>query len=316
MKVVILDAGTLGDDLDLSLFRRYGELTVYRASAPFEVKERLRTANVAILNKVKITEEILCATPNLRLICVTATGYDNIDLCAARAHGVAVTNVAGYSTDSVAQVTVAMALSAVTRLRAYEDFVKSGAYTASGTANRLVPVYHEIAGMTWGILGYGHIGRRVATVARAMGCHVIAHKRTPTDECETVSLDELCRRSDILSIHVPLSPATRGMLGEREFAMMKPDAVVINLARGAVLDEAAAARALLQGQIGFLCSDVYSEEPMREDSPFYPIRACENVIFTPHMAWGGYETRVRLLSEVAKNIDAFLAGEMRSRVEM
>ncbi len=316
MRIAVLDADTLGEDLDLSPLLEFGELAVYQSMSPESVTERLYGCEVAVLNKVKMTREILLACPALRLICVTATGYDNIDLAAARECGVAVTNVAGYSTDSVAQLTVAMALSAVTRLSAYTDYVKSGAYTASGKANCLVPVYHEIAGMTWGILGYGSIGKRVAAVARALGCHVIATKRTASDECEVVPLSELCRRSDILSIHTPLTAETRGMLGKRELSLMKPSAVVINVARGAVLDEAAAVEALLMGEIGFLCSDVYSDEPMREDSPYYAIRDRENLILTPHMAWGGYETRVRLLSMIAENIRSFLTGGKRGRVDL
>ncbi len=315
MKVVVLDALSLGKDLDLSPLSRFGEVMVYDASTGEEAMERLRDCEVAVLNKVRLSRDILENAKRLRLICETATGYDNIDLAACRMLGIAVTNVAGYSTNSVAQLTAAMALSAVTRLPEYTCYVRDGSYTASGIPNLLSPVYHEISGMTWGILGYGNIGRAVGRVARALGCHVIACKRTPTDECETVRLSELCRRSDILSVHVPLSDETRGLLSREMLSLLKPSAVLINVARGAVIDEDAAADALLSGRLGAFCSDVYSREPFSPESAYARIQTHPRAILTPHMAWGGYETRVRLLSKIVKNIESFLKGDRRSRVD-
>ena len=315
MKIVLLDAATLGEDIDLSVFSSLGEVTVYPATAPHEVKERLAGADVAVVNKIKMNAETLGDDPSVRLICVTATGYDNIDLDFCRTHGIAATNVVGYSTDSVAQITVAMALSLLSHLPAHAATVRSGAYTAGGVANCLQPTYHELAGKTWGIVGFGNIGRRVAAVANAFGCRVIAFKRTPAEGVACVDLDTLCRESDIISVHLPLSAGTRGIIGEYELSLMKKDAILINVARGAVVDEAALARAVAEDRLGGIGVDVYSVEPMPLDHPFYALRERENVLLTPHMAWGAVEARERCLAEVAENIHVFLAGLRRNRLD-
>lgn len=314
-KITVLDAGTLGSDLSLAPLSEVGDVTVYETSTVEEAKKRLQKAEVAILNKVKVTEDILSAARSLQLICVAATGYDNIDLAACRAHGVAVCNVAGYSTDCVAQLTVTMALTMMTHLPEYTRYVRDGRYTSSGMANCLVPPYHEIAGKTWGILGLGNIGKKVAEVAKALGCRVLACKRTPEPGYTCVGLQELCREADILSVHVPLSESTRGMLGAAEFAAMKKHAVVINVARGAVLDEEAAVQALEDGKIGALCCDVFREEPLSLDSPYQRILQHDRALLTPHMAWGGYETRCRVLSEIVENIKSYRDGGRRSRIQ-
>ncbi len=315
MKLVILDAATLGEDLDLGLFGEFGEVTVYAGTTAEERVEHLRDAEVAILNKIKMTAEVLRHTPSLHLICVAATGYDNIDLDYCRTHGIAVCNVVGYSTQCVAQVTLAMALSLMTHLSEYTDAVRSGSYTSGGVANRLTPVYHEIAGKTWGIIGFGNIGRQVGRVAEAMGCRLLVNKRTPDPNFECVSLDRICREADILSIHTPLNESTKGLLDREHIALLRPDAIVINVARGAVVDEAALAEAIEAGKLGGLGVDVYSAEPMPIDHPYQSIKHLPSVLLTPHMAWGGYETRNRLACEMAENIRAFLAGEIRNRVD-
>lgn len=315
MQITFLDAATLGNDLSTEAFRQFGEVTVYPKTAPHELGERARNADVLILNKAKINEQTVGDTGRLRLICITATGFDNVDLDFCRERGIAVCNVVGYSTQCVAQVTVAMALSLMTHLPEYADCVRSGAYTASGVANCLVPTYHEIAGKTWGIVGFGNIGGQVGSVAQALGCRVLVNKRTPVDGWECVDFETVCRESDILSIHTPLNDSTRNLLDGEHIAMLKKNAVVINVARGAVTDEAALAKAILEGRIGGLGVDVYSAEPMGKDHPFQAIRHLPNVCLTPHMAWGAYETRMRLLDEVAQNIRAYLAGERRNRVD-
>lgn len=315
MRIAVLDAATLGDDLDLGIFRQFGELCVYQQTPPEQLAGRLHGAEVAVLNKIRMTAEVMSGAPTLRLICVAATGFDNVDLDWCRAHGVAVCNVVGYSTRCVAQVTLAMALSLMTHLPEYTDSVRSGAYTVGGTANRLKPVYHEIAGKTWGIVGFGNIGRQVGQVALAMGCRVLVNKRTPVPGWECVDLDTLCRESDILSVHTPLNEETRGLLDRRRIAMLRPNALVINVARGAVVDETALAEAVRQGRIGGIGVDVYTAEPLPSDHPYQGIRALPNVCLTPHMAWGGYETRVRLLEEMAANIRDFLSGGRRNRVD-
>ena len=316
MKTVVLDALSLGKDLDLSPFEEFGSVTIYDTTSPEEVCDRLRDADFVVLNKVKLPASVLASAPRLKLICESATGYDNIDIPFCKAHGIAVCNVKGYSTDCVAQLTVTMALSLMTKLRVYETYVRSGDYTASGIPNRLTPVFHEIAGKTWGILGYGNIGMKVGKIAEALGCRVLVTKRTPVDHVECVDLERLCRESDILSIHIPLSDATRNLLDREHIALLKPTAIVINVARGAITDEDALAEAIRENRIGGLGIDVYSTEPFPKSHPFYTIKEYDNVIFTPHMAWGGFETRTRLLSEMVENMRAFLEGKVRNRVDL
>lgn len=315
MKIVILDAATLGNDIDLSVFSLLGEVKVYYTTPPDRVRERLADADVAVVNKIRINAETLGDDPTLCLVCVTATGYDNIDLAYCRAHGIAACNVVGYSTDSVAQVTVAMALSLYTHLPAHAVTVSSGIYTAGNVANCLYPAYRELRGKTWGIVGFGNIGRRVGAVASAFGCRVLGFSRTAKEGMIAADLDTVCRESDIISVHLPLSNETRGIIGEREIALMKRDAILINVARGAVVDEAALARAICEKRLGGIGIDVYSAEPMPEQHPFYAIREYENVLLTPHMAWGAIEARERCVSEVAENIRAYLAGERRNRLD-
>ena len=313
-KIVVLDAGTLGDDLSLSPLEAVGEVTVYRTSPPETVKERIRGADAVILNKVKIGEAQLPETEAPHIICVAATGFDNIDLDACRRHGTAVANVRGYSSESVAQVTVGLVLSLITHLPAYYAATADGSYTRGGNANMLVPSYHEIAGMTWGVVGAGKIGSRVADVARALGCRVLTNRRHP--DGVSVDLDTLLRESDIITVHTPLTPETRGLIGERALSVMKDGVILVNMARGAVTDEAAVADALLSGKLGALGCDVYSVEPFPESHPFYAIRERENVLLTPHMSWGAYEARERCLAEMILNMQAFFKGEERNRVDL
>ena len=315
MRITVLDAATLGEDLSMACFEALGELTVYQSTAPDEVCEHIKGAEVLILNKVKLNRQNLAGSDCLRLICISATGFDNVDLDYCRERGIAVCNVVGYSTQCVAQVTVSMALSLMTHLSEYNHFVKDGSYTKSGIANCLTPVYHEICGKTWGIIGFGNIGGQVGRVAEAMGCRVLVNKRTPIEDRTCVDLETLCRESDIISIHTPLNDQTRGLLDANHIAMMKPTAIVINVARGAVTDERALADAIAEGRLGGLGVDVYSMEPMSKDHPFQSILHLPNVCLTPHMAWGGYETRVRLLWEMAKNIESFIRGEKRNRID-
>lgn len=315
-KLCFLDAATVGDDVSLDLFRSFGELTVWQTTSPDEVSEHIGDCEVALLNKVKLNADNLKDAHALRLICVAATGFDNIDLAYCRSRGIAVCNVVGYSTQSVSQVTASMALSLITHLPEYSTYVAEGSYSHSGIANKLTPTYHEIAGKTWGIVGYGNIGRRVAKIAEALGCRVIVYKRTPVSDAECVDFETICRTSDILSIHTPLNDGTRGLLDREHIAMLKTDAIVINVARGAVTDEAALAEAIKEGRIGGLGVDVYSVEPFPASHPFTEILTFPNVCLTPHMAWGGYETRVRLLGEMAENIAAFDRGERRCRVDI
>lgn len=314
MKIAVLDGGTLGADVDLSPLFSVGEPTVYDLTPPELVAERLADAQVAVVNKIRLNETNLSRAEQLRLICVAATGYDNIDTDYCRRRGIALCNVPGYSTDSVAQLTVTMALSLVTHLEEYNSYVHSGDYSASGIANRLTPVYHEVSSMTWGVVGGGGIGSRVAQMAQAFGCKVLMCRRKPGTRFEAVSLEELCRRSDIISLHVPLNDETRGMISAEMIEKMKPSCVLVNVARGAVCDEDALARAVLEGRLGGIGIDVYSREPFPEAHPFTALLGRKNVCLTPHMAWGSAEARARCVNEMAKNIRAFFSGEPRNRV--
>ncbi len=314
MKIVVLDAATLGEDLDLSPLSRFGEVTVYKNTSRDEIASRLQGADVALVNKVKLNSDTLVGVDSLKLICVFATGYDNIELPYCKEKGIAVCNVVGYSTQSVAQLTVAMALELFNHMPEYTSYVKSGAYTESGVANRLTPVYHEIAGKTWGIVGLGNIGKQVARVAEALGCRVLAFKRTPEEGYNCVDLDTLLRESDIVSVHLPLSEKTFNIISQNKIALMKENAIFINVARGAVVDEFALTAAVKMGMIGGIGIDVYSAEPMSATSPYNEIKHLPNVCLTPHMAWGSAEARVRCLEDICKSIEAFQNGEQRSRV--
>lgn len=315
MKIVVLDAGTLGVDTDMSPLDEAGTVTVYQGTAPEQVAERISDADMIVNNKLKLSRENLQGAQRLKLICLTSTGYDMVDCIYCRERGIGVCNVPGYSTQSVAQLTAAMALNLATHLGEYRDYVHSGAYTRSGVANSLVPVWHELAGKTWGVLGGGGIGQRVAEIARAMGCRVLMCRRKRDARFEAVDLQTLCRESDILSVHVPLNDETRGMIGAEQIGLMKRDAIFINVARGAVADEEALAAAIEEGRLGALGVDVYSAEPFGAEHPYHRILDRANVCLTPHMAWGAAETRNRCIAEVAENMRAFLRGERRNRVE-
>lgn len=314
MKIKILDAATLGADVDLSVFDSLGEVEIYQLTTRTELFLRVADAEACIINKVKFDREAIDAAKKLRLICVAATGYDNIDTAYCAEKGIAVCNVAGYSSNSVSQLTVAMVLSASVNLSAFRTSVADGTYSNGNVQNILTPVYHELAGKTWGIIGYGGIGQKVGAVAKALGCRVVVNKRMPVDGAECLTLNALLSVSDIVTLHVPLTDMTRGMIGERELSLMKDGAFLVNVARGAVLDEEAVARAVECGKLGFFGCDVYSTEPMPESHPYFRIKDRENVCLTPHMAWGAYEARERCMNEIFKNIRAFLDGGRRNRI--
>lgn len=316
MKTVILDAATLGAGLDFTKLSRFGDVVSYDDTRTDEVADRIADADIIIINKIKIAEETLANASALKLICVFATGYDNIDLSACKKRGIAVCNVKGYSTHSVAQLTVLMALTLMNRISEYTEFVFDGRYSESGIANYLEPLYRELYGKTWGIVGAGAIGRQVAKVAEAFGCRVLAYKRTPTKELECVSLEKLLCESDIVSLHTPLNDGTRGLIGKKELELMKSDAILINVARGAVTDEAAVAKAITENKIGGFATDVYSVEPFPKEHPFYSLRERKNVMLTPHMAWGAIEARNRCLDEIVLNIESFISGDKRNRVDL
>ena len=314
IKIVILDAATLGADADISVFDKLGEVTAYPLTEPQDVSVRIKDCDVCIINKVKLSGEVLADAKKLRLICVAATGYDNVDTAYCKENGIALCNVAGYSVNSVSQLTLAMVLSASVNLNQFRNSVADGSYSRGSVQNILTPVYHELLGKTWGIIGFGGIGRKVAAAAEALGCRVIVNKRTPVEDATCVSIDEILTQSDIITIHTPLTEQTRGLIGENEIAKMKDGVFLVNVARGAVTDENAVAKAVESGKVGFFGCDVYSVEPMPTTHPFYRIKDFENVCLTPHMAWGAFESRMRCINEICENIIAFFGGGNRNRI--
>ena len=316
MKIVVLDRLTLGDDLDISIAKDFGTVVSCDNSNPDEVAERVADADVVFVNKIKLNENNLKNAKNLKLICEAATGYDNIDLDYCRKAGIAVCNVPGYSVYSVAQLTASMVLYLVNHLKEYTDAVSDGTYSGGKSANILKPIFNELYGKTWGIVGYGGIGSRVGEIAKALGSNVIAYKRTPVEGVECVDIDTLCEHSDIITIHIPLSDETRNLISKERIAKMKKSVILVNTARGAVTDEVALCEAVKTGKIAGFGTDVYSVEPFGVDSPFYEIRNLDNVCLTPHMAWGAKEARERCFAEMLKNMSAYFKGEMRNRVDI
>ena len=316
MIIKVLDSSTLGDDIDLHAIKSMGDVTIYNKTSPDEICERITDAEVLILNKVKLNRENLPSAKNLKLICLTATGFDNVDIAYCKENNIAVCNVCGYSTDSVAQLTVSLVLSLLMHIDEYNEYVKDGSYTKSGVHNHLKPVFHEISSLTWGIVGYGNIGKKVADVAKAFGCNILAYKKTPTDEVNCVDIDTLCKESDIIPHHLPLSADTKEIINKERLNMMKKSAILVNMARGAVTNEFAIAEAIKNNKLGGFATDVYSVEPLQKDNPLNEIFEYKNVLLTPHMAWGAYESRVRCMEEVKKNIESFYKSEIRNRVDI
>lgn len=316
MKIKILDKGAMGDDLDFSILQDFGEVEVYDKTDEKVLYQRISDAEVIVINKIKITKETLDAAKQLKLVCVFATGYDNVDVDSAKQHGVAVCNVPAYSTDSVVLYTVATVLSLAAKLNEYTEFVKSGDYYKTGLPNRITPVFHEIKGKTWGIIGYGNIGRAVGEVAKALGARVIVNKRTPTEEVECVDIDTLCKQSDIITLHTPLNEATKNLINKDRLDIMKPSVILVNEARGAVVSESDVAEALISGKIGAFGCDVYSKEPFEPEHPYNSIINLSNVILTPHAAWAALEARERCLGVIYNNIKAFKNAEMLNRVDI
>ena len=316
MKITVLDTATMGQDTPFEKLSELGEVVLYDETPPELIKDRIADSEVVITNKIKITDDIMAAARHLRLICVFATGYDNVDVSSAAKRGIGVCNVPGYSTDSVVLFTVATVLALASHLREYDRSVRSGEYTQCARANILTPSFHEISGKTWGIVGFGNIGRAVARVAEALGARVIVNKRTPVADYPCVDISVLAAESDIITVHCPLNNETRNLIDARVIDMMKYNAILVNEARGAVLDESAVAHAVLNGRISAFGCDVYSEEPFSEDHPYNEIKELDNVILTPHAAWSAYEARVRCIETIVRNVRSSLfEGGTLNRVD-
>ena len=304
MKIVFLDAATMGD-VSFEPFERLGEFVSYPTSTPEQARERVADADVVMINKVLVNKELIDAAPALKLVCVAATGVNNIDVEYAASKGIPVRNVAGYSTDSVAQSTFMHILSLAGGAPYFDESVKSGSYSRSGMFTDPNWNWTELAGKTIGIIGMGNIGRKVAAIAQAFGMEVCYYSTSGTAHCKDypcLPLDELLKVSDIVSVHAPLNERTLNLLGAREFAMMKPTAYVVNAGRGAIIVEKDLADAVDNGVIAGAGIDVFVQEPIPEDHPYLKMRHPERMRLAPHVAWASVEARKRLVAMMADNV--------------
>lgn len=309
MKIVFLDADSIGTDIDLSAFEEIAEVTRYGYSDESEVPDRIRDADVIIVNKIEVNEQTIGEAKHLKLVCVTATGTNNLDKDYLERRGIAWRNVAGYSTENVAQHTFTMLLFLLEKVSYYDHYVKSEQYVNDRMFTHFANVYHELSGMTWGIIGLGNIGRRVADIAKAFGCRVIYYSTSGThdeEEYERVDLDTLLKTSDVVSVHAPLNGDTRGLMDAEAFGKMKKTAIFINVGRGPIVVEQALADALNQGEIMAAGLDVLCEEPMTEANPLRRIKDSTKLLITPHIAWASKEARTRVVAIVLDQIKAFM----------
>lgn len=319
MKLVILERNSVGTDVDVSCFEKFGEVTCYPNTVAANTAERVKDADIILANKAPLNESTLKDAPNVKLICLLATGFDNVDLAYCKSRGIKVTNVVNYCTSTVAQHTLLLALALSEKIAFYDDYVKSGAYSAQDRFSNFDRTFYDLEGKTWGIIGMGTIGRRVAGLAQAFGCRVIFYSASGKSTCtdyERVEFDTLLQESDILSLHCPLSDRTRGLINKDALSKMKETAILVNVARGPVVDTQALYDALVTDQIAGAGLDVLEQEPMAKDNPLAQIKDSTKLIITPHMAWASLESRTRLVDEVVKNIEAFLAGENRNVVNL
>lgn len=317
MKLVVLERNSAGTDIDVSCFEKFGEVTYYPNSTAENAAERIGDAEIVISNKTPLNESNLKDASKLGLICLLATGYDNVDLEYCRSRGIKVANVVNYCTPAVAQHTLLLAMMLAEKIAFYDDYVKSGAYSAQDRFSNFDRTFHDLAGKTWGIVGMGSIGHRVAELAEAFGCKVIFYSASGKSTCtdyERVEFETLLRESDILSLHCPLSDRTRNLINKDAFEKMKKSAVLINVARGPVVNTQDLYQALTEGKIAAAGLDVLEKEPMEPSNPLAQIKDSTKLIITPHMSWASVESRTCLVEEVVKNIEAFLDGEDRNIV--
>ncbi|MCD8212524.1 MAG: D-2-hydroxyacid dehydrogenase [Campylobacter sp.] len=308
MKIVCLDALTLGNDVDLSIFKKFGEFISYEITNADETIARLKNADTVITNKVIIDKNVMDACENLKLVCVSATGVNNVDTTYAAQKGVSVKNVAGYSTNSVVQHTFACLLALCNQIKFYDDYVKSGEWTKSEIFTNLSKGIGEISGKNFGIIGLGEIGRGVANVAQAFGANIFYYStsgKNQNGDFKRLELNELLKICDIVSIHAPLNEKTSGLIGENELNFMKDGAILMNFGRGGIIDEKALANAIDNKNLR-ACIDVLQTEPMKPNHPFLSVKNKDNLIVTPHVAWASKEAREKLINLIVKNIENFI----------
>jgi len=315
MNIVILERASVGDEISVEAIEKLGNVTIYDTTPVDSIPERIQDAEVIIANKSPLNEKTLDNASKVRLICELATGYDNVDLDYCRKRGIAVRNVKGYSTDAVVQHTFALCLYLFEKLDYYDNYVKSGEYSRQDSFSHYDYKFSELASKTWGVIGLGAIGSRVADIAAAFGCNVVRYslRDNPSDSAyKTLDFDEFLSTCDIFSIHCPLNDDTRGLFDYKAFSKMKRDAILINVARGGIVVDADLYRALNENLIYGAGLDVTSTEPMSDENPLSDYMDSTRLIVTPHMAWASVEARNRVVKETALNIEAFIKGEDRN----
>lgn len=312
MKIVVLERNSVGPDIPVDCFYELGDVVCYPNTVTVEeVRERVREADIIVANKSPMNEESLKDAPNVKLICEFATGFDNCDLAYCKSRGIQVRNVVDYSTDMVAQHTFTLALALCQKLAYYDNYVKSGAYSAQDRFSNFDLPFYELAGKTWGIVGMGNIGRRVARIAAAFGCRVIFYSITGNSNCreyQQVDRSTLLKESDFLSLHCPLSDLSRNFIDRDALRRMKRTAILINVARGQVVSNSDLYEALTAGEIAAAGLDVLEKEPLELSNPLSRLKDSSQIIITPHLAWGSVEARTRCVRGVYENIRAFQEG--------
>lgn len=306
--IVFLDSKTIGKVDNMKLLHKLGELEVFESTRADQVVERCLGKDIVIVNKVEMTEKVLKQLPDLKLICVAATGINNVDLKYAKKYGIQVKNVAGYSTDSVAQLTFTMLLYLVNKPYYYDTYVKSGAYSRSNSFTHHNEPFWELKGKRMGIIGLGTIGRQVARIAESFGMEVVFYSTTGRNNhvnYKRFDLEDLLRNSDVVSIHAPLNENTRYLITYDKIKLMRPCAILLNLGRGGIVDEADLARALNDNVIGAAGIDVMEQEPINGDNPLLKLYDKEKILITPHMAWASKESRELLVEKISRNIAVF-----------
>lgn len=320
MKIVMMERNSVGPDIDVSCYQELGDVTYHKNTVTVEeVAERAKDADVIIANKAPMNEASLKDAKNVKLICELATGFDNCDLAYCKSRGIKVANVRDYCTSMVAQHTFTLALALVQKLAHYDDYVKSGEYSAQDRFSNFDVPFWELEGKTWGIVGMGNIGRRVAKIATAFGAKVIFHSvtgKSSVTEYPQVDKDTLLSESDFLSLHCPLSDLSRNFIDAEALKKMKKSAVLINVARGPVVNNTDLYHALVNGEIMAAGLDVVEQEPLRVDNPLSKLKDSNQIIITPHLAWGSVEARTRCVEEVYKNIESFMQGVDRNIVNV
>lgn len=318
MKIVFLDTQLMGPDIDLSIFETLGEIMFYESTTPEQTADRIENADIIITNKVKLDAFSLSVAKGLKMVALTCTGTDGVDLDFAKSRGIAVANVAGYSTASVVEQTFALLFSLMRHTTWHDNFVKTKyPNNQPGMITTFERPYPELAGKTWGLIGLGSIGKKVAQVAQAFDCQIVYHSTSGQNTdgpYPHLDLETLCKTCDIISIHAPLNIRTKNLINSENLKRMKPTTYLLNLGRGGIVNETDLAKALDANIIAGAGLDVFEHEPIKANNPLLSLKQPEKLITSPHIAWASIEARQRLAAEVIANIEAFKNGEKRNRV--